>query len=209
MQRRQLPFVGLWREFGELGAGVVAGGYRGRHDGRRHGHGHGHAHGQRAQTVLAGTERATPPGDTGRRRAGRRVGRAGRAAKVPMEAPHGRRLHVQGVVDEDLGGPLGHRRRRVGEGVPGGRRRRAGDGTVTGAVVDGRRPGLDPGERRGQPRRDGWRTVGPGTQLMERERERDTHTHNDTMTHVHRMHKNTNANPQVSVLYFQENSTEK
>lgn len=81
-----------------------------------------------------------------------------------MEAPDRGRLKVQGVVDEDLWGSLGDGWRGVWLGVPGRWWWGAGEGAVAGAIVD-RGAGLDPGERRGQPGRDGWRTVRPGTQL--------------------------------------------
>lgn len=100
---------------------------------------------QRAEAVLAGAERAAPPGDAGGRRAGRGVGGAGRAAEVPVVAAHGGRLQVQGVVDEDLRRPLGHRGRRVRERVAWRGRRRAGQGAVHGGAVVDRRPRLVPG----------------------------------------------------------------
>lgn len=124
---------------------------------------------KRVQAVLAGAERAAPPGDAGRRRAGRGVRGARGAAEVPVVAAHGGRLHVDGVVDEDLRGSLGYWWRRVGQRVAGRRRRRAGQGAVHGGTVVDRRSRLDPGQRRGQPGRDGWRVVGPGAQLRHRE----------------------------------------
>lgn len=81
---------------------------------------------KRTEAVLAGAELAAPPGDAGRRRAGRRVGGARGAAEVPVVSAHGGRLQVEGVVDEDLRGPLGHRGRCVGQRVTRWRRRRAG-----------------------------------------------------------------------------------
>lgn len=126
---------------------------------------------KRAEAVLAGAERAAPPGDARRRRAGRGVGGAGGAAEVPVVSAHRGGLQVERVVDEDLWGPLGHRRGRVGEGVAGRRGRRAGQRAVhRGAVVD-RRSRLVPGQRRGQPGRNGWGAVGPGAQLRHKEKE--------------------------------------
>lgn len=120
---------------------------------------------KRVEAVLAGTEWAASPGDAGRRRAGWGVGGAGGAGEVPVVSAHRGRLHVDGVVDEDLRGPLGHRWRRVWERVAGWRRRRAGQGAVHGGTVVDRRSRLVPGQRRGQPGRDGWGAVGPGAQL--------------------------------------------
>lgn len=121
--------------------------------------------GKRVEAVLASAEWAAPPRDAGRRRAGRGVGGAGGAAEVPVVSAHGGRLHVDGVVDEDLRGPLGHRGRRVGQRVARWRRRRAGQGAVHGGpVIDGRSR-LVPGQRRGQPGRDGWGVVRPGAQF--------------------------------------------
>lgn len=91
------------------------------------------------KAVLAGTERTAPPGDAGGRRAGGGVGRARRAVEVPVVAGDDRAWRRLGVVDEDLRRPLGHRRRRIGERVPGRRRGRAGQGSVVqGAVVERR-----------------------------------------------------------------------
>lgn len=81
---------------------------------------------KRAEAVLAGAERAAPPGHARRRRAGRRVRGARGAAEVPVVSADGGGLQVEGVVDEDLRGPLGHRGRRVGQRVTGRRRGRAG-----------------------------------------------------------------------------------
>lgn len=117
---------------------------------------------ERVEAVLAGAELAAPPGDAGRRRTGRGVGGAGGAPKVPVVSAHGGRLHVDRVVDEDLRGPLGHRRRRVGQRVTGWRRRRAGQGAIHGGTVVDRWSRLVPGQRRGQPGRDGWGAVGHG-----------------------------------------------
>lgn len=157
MKRRlqQLPFICLWREFGELRAGVVARGHGWSGDGA----------GEGAEAVLARAERASPPGDARRRRAGRGVRGARGAAEVPVVAAHGGRLQVEGVVDEDLRGPLWHRGRRVGERVAGRRRRRAGQGPVGGRAVVDHRSWLVPGQRRRQPGRDGRRAVGPGAHL--------------------------------------------
>jgi len=149
-----------------LWAGVVARGDRRRGDGNR----------QRVEAVLAGAERAASPGDAGRRRAGRRVGGAGRAAEVPVVSAHGGGLHVERVVDEDLGGPLGHRGRRVGQRVAGRRRRRAGQGAVHGGAVVEQRSGLVPGQRGGQPGGDGRGAVGPGAQLEETQQTRSQKT---------------------------------
>lgn len=146
--------------------------------------GSGDGNGQRAQAVLAGAERAAPPRDARRRRAGRGVGRAGRAAEVPVVAAHGGRLQVERVVDEDLRGPLGHRGRRVGQGVAWRWRRRAGQGAVNRAVVQHRRSRLVPGQRRGQPGRDGRGAVGPGAQLRERERHTWRSGSNISKTHI-------------------------
>lgn len=136
----------------------MAGGHRRGGDGDR----------QRTEAVLAGAERAAPPGDARRRRAGRSVGGAGGAAEVPVVAAYWGGLQVQGVVNEDLWGPLRHRGRRVRKRVPRRWWRRAGQRAIArGAVVD-HRPGLVPGERRGQPGRDGRGAVGPGAQLTQR-----------------------------------------
>lgn len=82
-----------------------------------------------------------------------------------MVSAHGGRLQAEGVVDEDLRGPLGHRGRRVGQRVAGRWRRRAGKGAVHGGAVVDQRSRLVPGQRRGQPGRDGGGAVGPGAQL--------------------------------------------
>lgn len=87
-----------------------------------------------------------------------------------MVSAHGGRLQVEGVVDEDLRGPLGHWGRRVGQRVAGWRRRRAGQRAVTGGAVVDQRSRLVPGQRRGQPGRDGWGAVGPGAQLRQKQR---------------------------------------
>lgn len=137
-------------------AGVVAWGHRWSGDG------------ERAEAVLAGAERAAPPGDARRRRAGRGVGGAGRAAEVPVVSAHGGRLQVEGVVDEDLRRPLGHRGRRVGQRVAGRWRRRAGQGAVARWAVVEQRSRLVPGRRRGQPGRDGRGAVRHGAQLRHR-----------------------------------------
>ena len=161
---QKLPFVRLWWEFGELWAGVVAGGHRRGGDGN----------GQRAEAVLAGAERAAPPGDARRRRAGRSVGGARRAAEIPVVAAHWGGLQVQGVVDEDLRGPLRHRGRCVRKRVPWRRWRRAGQRAIArGPVVDGR-SGLVPGKRRGQPGWDGRGAVGPGAQLTQKRTESES-----------------------------------
>lgn len=128
----------------------------------------GDGDGERIEAVLAGAERAAPSGDAWRGRAGWSVRGARGAAEFPVVAAHWGGLQIQGVVDEDLRGPLRHRGRRVGQRVPWRRRRRAGQGAIArGAVVD-HRSGLVPGERRRQPGRDGWGAVGPGAQLTQR-----------------------------------------
>ena len=130
--------------------------------------GGGDGDGERAEAVLAGAQRTAPPGNARRRRAGRGVGRAGGAVEVPVVSAHGGRLQG-GVVYEDLRGPLGHRRRRVGQRVAGRWRRRARQGPVEGGAIVGRQARLVPGKRGGQPRRNRWRAVGPGAQLEHRE----------------------------------------
>lgn len=136
-------------------AGVVARGDRWSGGGNR----------ERAEAILAGAERAAPPGNARGRCAGWRVWGTGRAAVIPGISAHGRRL-VDRVVDEDLRGSLGYRGRRVWDGVAGWWWRwRAGQGAIGGrAVVDwGSR--LVPVQRRRHPGRDGRRAVGPGAQL--------------------------------------------
>lgn len=152
----ELPLVGLWRELGELGAGVLSGGHWGR---QRRGW-------ELAQVGLAGAERAAATGDAGGGRARRGVGGAGGAvAELPVEAPHRGRLEVQGVVDEDLGRPRGHGMSGVQQGVPRRRGRWAGQGALAGPIVD-RHSGLGPGQSRRQSGGDGWRAVRPpGTHL--------------------------------------------
>lgn len=140
-------------------AGVVARGDRWSGRGNR----------ERAEAILAGAERAVPPGDARGRRAGWCVRGTGGAAEVPVISAHGRRL-VDGVVDEDLRGPLGHRGRRIWEGVTGRWWRwRAGQRAVVGrSVVDwGTR--LVPVQRRRHSGRDGRRAVRPGAQLKDKQ----------------------------------------
>lgn len=116
----------------------MAGGHRRSSDGDRQG----------AQTVLAGAERAAPPGDPGGRGAGRCVWGAGRAPEVPVIAANGGGLQVEGVIDEDLRGSLGDGGRCVGQGVAGWWRRGTWEGPVhRWAVVDDWRAWLVPGQR--------------------------------------------------------------
>lgn len=129
----------------------MTGRYRWGHDGQ----------GERAETVLAGAEQAVPSWDSGRGGTrGRSRGRGG-TAEIPVEAADGGGLKVQGVVNEDLWWLLGDGWRGVWLGVPGRWKWGAGKGAVADWGA-----GLDPGERRGQPGRDGWGTFRPGTQLQ-------------------------------------------